>query len=53
MTGDWESACEIFQAVQHENIKEDKPTQVLLDYMAEYDFMAPEDWPGYRVLIEK
>jgi hypothetical protein len=26
----------------------DGPSECLLNFMKEYDFVAPKDWPGYR-----
>ena len=32
---------------------EDYPTRNLLAILEEYNFQAPSDWAGYRVLTEK
>jgi hypothetical protein len=31
----------------------DTPSKVLLDFMASYQYLAPGDWAGFRVLTEK
>jgi len=36
-----------------EIIPHDGPTQNLISYLEEHDFIAPEEWQGYRVLTEK
>lgn len=32
---------------------EDGPSSTLLQYMKSFNFCAPDDWPGYRELVEK
>jgi len=52
LAGDWAKA-----KVQFERLKkmkpDDKPTQVLLEFMREHNFLAPADWKGYRPLSKK
>lgn len=35
------------------DVIEDGPSSTLLEYMSQYNFNAPENWPGYRELSEK
>ena len=46
--GEWARARKLFRQV--ESIKKglDTPTQVILDFMAKTNYVAPEDWKGYR-----
>ena len=50
--GDWGKASKLFKRCL-EIVKNDKPTTVLLDYMNQYNFIAPKDWKGYRSLTSK
>ena len=51
--GDWKKSADYLNRIQGELIAEDAPTMLILNYMKEYNFHAPEDWAGYRVLTEK
>jgi hypothetical protein len=33
--------------------EEDGPTAALLNFMKEYEYVSPDNWPGYRELTEK
>ena len=48
LEGDWAQARKVFRTVETVKRAPDVPTQVLLNFMAEYDFEAPEDWAGWR-----
>ena len=47
--GNWSRARKQFRQIESIKKSPDTPTQVLLDYMAKYNYEAPADWPGYRV----
>jgi len=50
--GDWPTARKRFMECQ--KIREnDGPTNNLMSLLDEYDYIAPEEWPGYHVLTEK
>ena len=50
--GDWLTAKKRFEECLE--IKEnDGPTRNLYNFLQGYDFIAPEDWNGYRTLTEK
>lgn len=57
--GEWQEAKEFLTECRwaRRNSKneavEDGPSVTLLEYMEQFDFCAPEDWPGYRELVEK
>jgi len=53
LAGDWKSAKEYFEAFVGLKGREDSPTNVLMDFMKKNYWKCPEDWPGYRELIEK
>ena len=48
--GHWTSSRELLEQ-SLEFKPADGPSQALLTYMRDYDFTAPSDWPGYRVLF--
>jgi len=48
--GNWRSSRELLEQ-SLEFKPSDGPSQALLTYMRDYDFTAPSDWPGYRVLF--
>ena len=48
--GHWRSSRELLEQ-SLEFKPADGPSQALLTYMRDYDFTAPSDWPGYRVLF--
>lgn len=48
--GDWKKSGEILNKIEGKLISEDAPTMLLLNYMKEYDFKAPDNWAGYRIL---
>ena len=57
--GDWSQAKSILEECRwaRRNSKnekiEDGPSVTLLEYMAQFDYQAPDDWPGFRELVEK
>jgi len=42
--GNWNRARKQFRQIETIKREPDRPTQVLLEYMAEYNFVAPDDW---------
>lgn len=48
--GHWRSSRELLEQ-SLEFKPADGPSQALLTYMRDYDFTAPSNWPGYRVLF--
>lgn len=46
--GDWKRAKKIFEFVPKMKQMEDKPSEILLKFMAETNFVPPEDWKGVR-----
>jgi len=53
LKGNWlEAQVGFVKALAHKNGK-DGPTDVILEFMKEYDYNAPKDWPGYRILHDK
>lgn len=53
LDGDWANAKEKLEAFIKIKGKEDSPSNVILDFMKKNYWKCPEDWPGYRELIEK
>jgi class 3 adenylate cyclase len=64
--GEWMVARDLFFTSHHtpkyhtppvnltkEDWPDDGPTQALLDFMQQHDFVAPQDWKGYRELITR
>ncbi|KAL8443491.1 hypothetical protein Emed_006772 [Eimeria media] len=51
--GEWYTAREIFVRTQYMLGVEDGPSTVLLHFMSTKNYVAPEDWGGFRELIEK
>lgn len=52
--GEWKLAKEKLTKTLHFiPDKVDKPSQVLLKYMEDHNFVAPSDWKGVRSLIDK
>ena len=49
MDGQWKKARKEFMKVPILKGMEDKPAQNILDFMAETDFVPPEDWTGIRI----
>jgi class 3 adenylate cyclase len=45
--GNWNMALKRFKMCL-EIEKNDGPTKFLLNYMKQYNYLSPEDWPGYR-----
>lgn len=46
--GDWDLARKVLKTVPMLKKMPDLPSENLIKVMAEHDFKAPEDWPGYR-----
>ena len=46
--GDWDLARKVLKTVPMLKKMPDLPSENLIKVMSEYDFKAPEDWPGYR-----
>ncbi len=53
MNGEWQRAREILQNIDSVKGQSDYPSQNILSVMEESHYIAPKDWPGYRVLTEK
>ena len=53
LDGDWAKAKETLEAFVKIKGKEDSPSNVIMDFMKKNFWKCPEDWPGYRELIEK
>lgn len=57
--GNWSQAKTALEecrwARSQSNIKriEDGPSVTLLEYMEQFEYCAPKDWPGFRELLEK
>lgn len=51
--GEWHTAREIFARTQYMLGVEDGPSTVLLHFMSTKNYIAPEDWGGFRELVEK
>jgi len=51
-SGDWTSAKEMLTAANKIK-KKDGPVQTLMGVMSKHNFVAPDDWEGYRALTEK
>ena len=57
--GDWPTAKAMLEkanalmATLAPNLGGDGPSKTLLEYMAEFSYMAPLDWKGYRPLTSK
>eukprot|EP00922_Rhytidocystis_sp_ex-Travisia-forbesii_P030936 GHVS01045613.1.p1 GENE.GHVS01045613.1~~GHVS01045613.1.p1 ORF type:complete len:102 (+),score=6.07 GHVS01045613.1:161-466(+) len=51
--GEWDDARRMLQGVKTQLGHEDGPTMVLLRYMEEFDYVAPQEWRGFRSLTEK
>ena len=50
--GDWEEAASfLYRALYLDNT--DGPTKTILEYIKKFNFKAPDDWDGYRVLTSK
>jgi len=50
--GKWLEAAKHFKKCLHIN-PDDKPTQVLLNYIGEFNNIAPSNWKGFRELTSK
>ena len=50
--GEWPKARDVLESCQ-KLWPEDKPAEVLLEYMGGYGFKPPSDWAGHRSLTEK
>jgi class 3 adenylate cyclase len=52
LDGNFDKACSIFNrcCILHPS---DTPTKVLLEFLKENNYKAPEDWKGYRILQSK
>lgn len=46
--GNWNLSKKILKSVQMLKKMPDLPSESLIKVMAEHDFKAPDDWPGYR-----
>ena len=46
--GDWRRARKMFRQVEQVKRAADRPTEVLMEFMAETNYEAPDDWLGYR-----
>jgi hypothetical protein len=53
LAGRWRAARRILRDRCLKMMPDDKPTRVLLDFMGQYHFKAPEDWRGVRNLTRK
>ena len=53
ISGDWTKARKNFETYITLKGGLDSPSNVLLDFMKKHNWKCPEDWPGYRELIEK
>ena len=47
LSGDWAWARDFLRWCASQ-LEDDRPPQVLLEYMGKFGFEAPADWPGYR-----
>lgn len=50
VNGDWASAITHFNEVLELTGGKDGPSRNIMTKMAEYEFKAPPDWKGYRIL---
>ena len=50
--GKWDKAHKLFNDCL-KLVNDDRPTKVLLKYMEEYNYIAPQSWKGYRSLTSK
>ena len=53
MEGYWPEARKVLQEVILLKGKDDEPSLNILRHMAKTNYIVPDDWMGYRVLIEK
>ena len=53
MEGYWPEARKVLQEVILLKGKDDEPSLNILRHMAKTNYIGPDDWMGYRVLIEK
>mmetsp|Transcript_32833 Transcript_32833/g.32060 ORF Transcript_32833/g.32060 Transcript_32833/m.32060 type:complete len:111 (-) Transcript_32833:39-371(-) len=54
LNGEWEEARQHFEMVEVlKEVGADYPSKCLLEYMKDFNFVAPDSWDGYRVLTEK
>lgn len=53
IAGKWGKARAILEGKILTVVPNDKPAKVLLSIMAEKDYHAPKDWPGFRALTSK
>lgn len=51
--GDWGKSKEFLEKIEGNLIEFDAPTHLILRTMSEFNYKAPPDWKGYRVLTEK
>ena len=49
LSGNWDRARKALSPIEFVKKAPDTPTKVIMDYMKEYNFTAPDDWQGYRV----
>ena len=52
LDGRWKEAYHQLLLAQSMN-KSDGPTITIINFMEEYNFIAPSSWPGYRPLLTK
>ncbi len=50
--GDWSNARDALEAALRV-MPTDGPSQTLMDFMAQSQFSAPREWPGFRELTDK
>ena len=53
MEGYWPEAKKVLQGVSLLKGKDDEPSLNILRHMSKYNYIVPDDWMGYRILIEK
>jgi len=49
LNGHWDLATTLFEKCIA--LREDPPSMSIVNFMASYDQKAPEDWPGYRMIV--
>jgi hypothetical protein len=49
LNGEWDEAKKSFKKVLDLTDNKDGPSKFLLKVMSETGYVAPKDWPGYRV----
>mmetsp|Transcript_11544 Transcript_11544/g.10213 ORF Transcript_11544/g.10213 Transcript_11544/m.10213 type:complete len:438 (-) Transcript_11544:40-1353(-) len=51
--GKWKKSAEVLNGIQGKLIRSDAPTMLILNYMKEFNFKAPDTWKGFRALTQK